>query len=217
MCPCFEYLTYTLLYSPRMSAELLQQFQDESMLVLDRGYRDPTALLEYLEIWWIISALLQPGKHKFSAEKSNESRLMTKTRWIVEARNSHITITRASRILDSMCEMVVWKTALGCGSHDCTCVYILSFSSFLYALDVTRYLMSCFLSFFDVKFLYSLVLLYALNYFAQSFLLTTSFQYTHFLVTSIFNLESITSYSMDKNELSIDLTIICAFTAHGEL
>src|SRR5580765_290288 len=35
-------------------------------------------------------ALLQQGRNQLTTEEANDSRLVTKTRWIVEARNGHI-------------------------------------------------------------------------------------------------------------------------------
>jgi len=38
-----------------------------------------------------IPPLLKPGQNQFSAEEANEARIVTKTRWIVEARNGEST------------------------------------------------------------------------------------------------------------------------------
>lgn len=38
----------------------------------------------------MLNALLQRGQSKLPTEEANKSRLITKTRWLVEARNGHI-------------------------------------------------------------------------------------------------------------------------------
>lgn len=65
-------------------------FQKGDILIVDRGYRDATELLERLGIRYHMPALLQPRKRQFPTAETNSSRLVTKTRWIVEARNGHI-------------------------------------------------------------------------------------------------------------------------------
>lgn len=47
-------------------------------------------LLEVLGITCRMPALLEAAKHQLSTEDANESRLVTTTRWLVEARNGHI-------------------------------------------------------------------------------------------------------------------------------
>lgn len=46
--------------------------------------------LEHLGIYVKMPALLQRGQSQLPTEEANESRLITKTRWLVEARNGHI-------------------------------------------------------------------------------------------------------------------------------
>lgn len=65
-------------------------FPEGSIVVVDRGYRDATDLLQHLGISWKMPALLTPGQRQHSTEEANETRLITKTRWLVEARNGHI-------------------------------------------------------------------------------------------------------------------------------
>lgn len=54
---------------------------------MDRGYSDALPFLENLGINYKMLALLQ---RQLNTEEANDSRLITKTRWIVEARNGHI-------------------------------------------------------------------------------------------------------------------------------
>lgn len=63
---------------------------DGAILIVDRGYRDVLPLLENLGIDCQMPPLLQRGQRQFDTEEANESRLITKTRWIIEARNGHI-------------------------------------------------------------------------------------------------------------------------------
>lgn len=65
-------------------------FRDGDILIVDRGYRDATELLARLGIIWKMPTLLQQGRNQLTTEEANDSRLVTKTRWIVEARNGHI-------------------------------------------------------------------------------------------------------------------------------
>lgn len=65
-------------------------FQANDILIVDRGYRDAVELLEQLDIRYHMSELLERGQRQLTTAQANSSRLVTKTRWIVEARNSHI-------------------------------------------------------------------------------------------------------------------------------
>lgn len=65
-------------------------FQRGDILILDRGYRDSIPLLESKGIVVKMPALLKRGQKQLTTEEANESRLITKTRWLVEARNGHI-------------------------------------------------------------------------------------------------------------------------------
>lgn len=65
-------------------------FLENDIFVVDRGYRDAKPLLERIGIDHKMSALLARDQKQLSTEQSNESRLVTKTRWIVESRNGHI-------------------------------------------------------------------------------------------------------------------------------
>lgn len=71
--------------------EFREWFQKNDIIVLDRGYRDAVPLLlEQLGIVIKVPAFLQQNKKQFTTEEANDSRLITKTRWVVEARNGHL-------------------------------------------------------------------------------------------------------------------------------
>lgn len=59
-------------------------------MIVDRGYRDALPLLGNLGINCQMPPLLKHGQRQFTTDEANESRLITKTRWIIEARNGHI-------------------------------------------------------------------------------------------------------------------------------
>lgn len=63
---------------------------DGAIVIVDRGYRDAVPLLERLGIHSRMPAVLPEGQNQLSTEAANDSRLITKTRWIVEARNGHL-------------------------------------------------------------------------------------------------------------------------------
>lgn len=65
-------------------------FHDGNIFILDRGYRDTQPLLRELGIEYKMPAFLGRKQKQLFTEKANESRLITKTRWIVESRNGHI-------------------------------------------------------------------------------------------------------------------------------
>ena len=62
-------------------------FQEDDIVIIDRGYRDATNLLQRLGITWKMPAFLPPHQHQLTTEEATESRLVTKSRWIVETRN----------------------------------------------------------------------------------------------------------------------------------
>ncbi|XP_025264350.1 uncharacterized protein LOC112637886 [Camponotus floridanus] len=74
----------------RDAERMREWFRDGDILIVDRGYRDATELLARLGIIWKMPARLQQGRNQITTEEANDSRLVTKTRWIVEARNGHI-------------------------------------------------------------------------------------------------------------------------------
>lgn len=65
-------------------------FQDGDIVLVDRGYRDAIPLLQHLGIQHRMPALIQQHQRQFNTEDANESRKVTKSRWIVEARNGHL-------------------------------------------------------------------------------------------------------------------------------
>jgi hypothetical protein len=69
---------------------LRQWMLPSDIFKLDRGYRDAIEYLERLGFKTIMPRYLPKGTKQHTAEEANESRLVTKTRWIVEARNGHI-------------------------------------------------------------------------------------------------------------------------------
>lgn len=64
-------------------------FLENDIFVVDRGYRDAVPLLEELGIHHKIPYNIRTGETQLSTEEANESRLITKTRWIIESRNGH--------------------------------------------------------------------------------------------------------------------------------
>ena len=57
---------------------------------MDRGYRDVLPLLENLAIHNKMLALLQPGQRQLDTQAANDSRIIKKTKWLVEVHNGHI-------------------------------------------------------------------------------------------------------------------------------
>jgi hypothetical protein len=70
--------------------QLRQWLEEDDIKIVNRGYRDATNLLGYLGLECKIPPLLLRGQRQYSTEEANTARLITKTRWIVEARNGHI-------------------------------------------------------------------------------------------------------------------------------
>lgn len=60
------------------------------VMVVDRGFRDVTQDLKDRGFIVKIPLFLHPSKKQFTVEEANESRLVTKTRFIVETRNGHM-------------------------------------------------------------------------------------------------------------------------------
>jgi len=57
---------------------------------VDRGYRDAIPLLQRLGIDHKMPALLKHGQRQLPTQDANDSRIVTKNHWIVEARNGHL-------------------------------------------------------------------------------------------------------------------------------
>lgn len=64
--------------------------RDNDIFVLDRGYRDAVEFLEALHLNCEMPSFLARGQRQFSTEEANQSRKVTKTRWIVESGNGHL-------------------------------------------------------------------------------------------------------------------------------
>lgn len=64
-------------------------FRNRDIFLVDRGYRDCIPLLNHLGITYKMPALLERGHRQLSTEDANDSRIVTKMRWVVEARNGH--------------------------------------------------------------------------------------------------------------------------------
>lgn len=64
-------------------------FQEGDIFIVDRGYRDAIGMMDALGLEHRMPCSVRPGQRQLSTEEANESRLVTKTRWIVEARNGH--------------------------------------------------------------------------------------------------------------------------------
>jgi len=58
--------------------------QENDIVIVDRGYRDATELLVSLGIVWKMPALLLRNQQQLTTEDANDSRLVTKSRWVVE-------------------------------------------------------------------------------------------------------------------------------------
>ena len=65
-------------------------FQERDIAVVDRGYRDVIPLMEEFGMICKTPVSLEAGERQLSTEDANESRKITKVRWMVEARNGHI-------------------------------------------------------------------------------------------------------------------------------
>ncbi|XP_024884657.1 uncharacterized protein LOC112462835 [Temnothorax curvispinosus] len=68
---------------------LKEWFQRNDIVLVDRGYRDAIPLLQLLGIQYEMPALLGAGQRQLTTEDANASRIVTKSRWIVESRNGH--------------------------------------------------------------------------------------------------------------------------------
>ncbi|KAJ8673506.1 hypothetical protein QAD02_014181 [Eretmocerus hayati] len=74
----------------RHDAHDLRRFlQPGDIVILDRGYEHARGFLEQAGIIVLVPPFLEPNQRQFTTEQANYSRLITKTRWIVEARNGH--------------------------------------------------------------------------------------------------------------------------------
>lgn len=72
------------------TSEMSQWYQPGDIFIVDRGYRDAIPFFEGKDFTYKMPALLSSGKKQLTTEEANNSRLVTKTRFVVEARNGHI-------------------------------------------------------------------------------------------------------------------------------
>lgn len=70
--------------------EITSWFKENDVMVVDRGFRDATDFLEDLGIHSEMPVFLKKGQKQHTTEEANESRLVTKVRWIVESANGRI-------------------------------------------------------------------------------------------------------------------------------
>jgi len=80
----------SMLQNEMDAAGLREWFNNGDIFIVDRGYSDALPFLENLGINYKMLALLQQGQRQLNTDEANDSRLITKTRWIIEARNGHI-------------------------------------------------------------------------------------------------------------------------------
>ncbi|XP_071648173.1 uncharacterized protein [Temnothorax longispinosus] len=72
-------------------AETLQGwFQNGDIVLADRGYRDAIPLLQRLGIDHKMPPLLEHGQRQLPTQDANDSRIVKKNHWVVEARNGHL-------------------------------------------------------------------------------------------------------------------------------
>lgn len=65
-------------------------FQQNDIVIFNRGYRDATNFLKRLGITWKMPASFPPHQHQLTTKEANKSLLVTKSLWIEEARNGYI-------------------------------------------------------------------------------------------------------------------------------
>lgn len=70
--------------------DLRNWIQNGDIFIVDRGYRDATGLLEAFGIDHKMPAMRDPGERQLTTEQANQTRIVTKNRWVVEARNAHL-------------------------------------------------------------------------------------------------------------------------------
>lgn len=70
--------------------ELDNWFRENDIIIVDRGYRDVLPMLQERGLVCKMPPLQPPGQYQLTTEEANEARMITKTRWIVEARNGHL-------------------------------------------------------------------------------------------------------------------------------
>lgn len=71
-------------------AGMREWFRAQDIFILDRGYRDAIPILNGIGLITLMPPLLNSNQDQFSTEEANNARIITKSRWIVEARNGHM-------------------------------------------------------------------------------------------------------------------------------
>lgn len=64
--------------------------QEGDVVIVDRGYRDSVPLLNDLGLTVHIPPFLNRNENQYTAIAANKARLISSTRWVVEARNGHL-------------------------------------------------------------------------------------------------------------------------------
>lgn len=77
------------------SEDIRDWFSEGDVLIVDRGFRDATDLLNDCGIKTEMPHFLKKSDKQHSTEEANESRLVTKVRWVVESANGRIKQWRA--------------------------------------------------------------------------------------------------------------------------
>ena len=77
------------------SEDIRNWFCEGDVLIVDRGFRDVTELLNECGIKTEMPHFLQKSEKQHTTEEANESRLVTKVRWVVESANGRIKQWRA--------------------------------------------------------------------------------------------------------------------------
>ncbi|CAF4635723.1 unnamed protein product [Rotaria sp. Silwood2] len=73
----------------RNTDNILNWLEERDILVVDRGFRDSMSVMQPLGLDVAMPPFLD-GKRQFSSEEANQSRCITKVRWVVEAANRRI-------------------------------------------------------------------------------------------------------------------------------
>ncbi|XP_024868674.1 uncharacterized protein LOC112452615 isoform X2 [Temnothorax curvispinosus] len=64
--------------------------ENGDIVLADRGYRDAIPLLQRLGIDHKMPPLLEHGQRQLPTQDANDSRIVKKNHWVVEARNGHL-------------------------------------------------------------------------------------------------------------------------------
>ncbi|XP_052284368.1 uncharacterized protein LOC127880908 isoform X1 [Dreissena polymorpha] len=64
--------------------------QEGDVVVVDRGFRDASTVLEELGVTMQMPSFMRKGSTQHTSEESNKSRLVTKIRWVVESTNGRL-------------------------------------------------------------------------------------------------------------------------------